>query len=312
MASHKLRITVNLKPVNGDWLSNLSPASSLAMNADSKQPIILLREVEPGEWWMEMPRITCEVDERLQAGIDFMHAGNFNQAIAKFARLINELPEHLDAYHHLALTLQYAGRNHEATDVWRCAVELALQFFPERFDFSSHQLPWLELGNRPFLRAYHGLGLCVLDDGDVEAALEIFERLVSLNPNDNLGARALVVGCRLALHQPEGVLKVCRQYPEDGMEQLVYGRPLALFQLGRLKPASQALKQAINLLPLIAKELVKKSHRRPKGVDPRYVTMGGADQAYDYWQDHGKHWQNTPGALDWLKGYLKDQPKQAG
>ena len=282
------------------------------MNARLKQPTILLREVEPGEWWMEMPRITVEVDERLDAGIDLMHAGNFNEAIAVFTRLIKELPEHLDAYHHLALTLQDAGRSREAADIWLCAVELAMQFFPERFDFTRHQLPWLELGNRPFLRAYHGLGLCLLDNGEVEAALEIFERLISLNPNDNQGARALVVRCRFTLHQPEGVLKVCRLYPGDGMEQLVYGRPLALFQLGRLKPATRALRQAVNLLPLIANELVKKRHRRPKGADPRYVTMGGADQAYGYWQDFGAHWLNTPGALDWLKGWLKDQPKQAG
>lgn len=282
------------------------------MNAHSDQPTILLREVEPGEWWMEMPRITCEVDERLDAGIDLMEAGDFSQAIAVFARLINELPEHLDAYHHLALTLQYAGRSRAAVDIWRCAVELAMQFFPERFDFSRHRLAWLELGNRPFLRAYHGLGLCLLDEGKVEPALEIFERLMSLNPNDNQGARALVVGCRFTLHQPEGVLKVCRQYPQDGMEQLVYGRPLALFQLGRIKPATQALKQAVQLLPLIAKELVKKSHRRPKGADPRYVTMGGADQAYGYWQDHEKHWRATPGALDWVKSCMKDQPKRAG
>ena len=281
------------------------------MKGRTNHPIILLREVEPGEWCMEMPRITVEVDERLDEGIDLMEAGDFNRAIAVFARLINELPEQLDAYHHLALTLQYAGRSREAADVWRCAVELALKFFPERFDFTRHQLPWLEINNRPFLRAYHGLGLCLLDEGEVEAALDIFERLVSLNPNDNQGARALVVGCRFALRQPEEVLKVCQQYPEDGMEQLVYGRPLALFQLGRLNPATKALKEAIRLLPLIAKELVKKHHRRPRGVDPRYVSMGGADQAYDYWKDQGKHWQNTPGALDWLKDCLKDEPKQA-
>lgn len=197
---------------------------------------------------MEMPRITVAVDERLQAGIDWMRSGNFSRATAIFSQLIKELPEHLDAYHHLALAQQQAGKEKEAADVWRCAVELALKFFPERFDFNRHRLPWLEIGNRPFLRAYHGLGLCLLDEGQVKSALAIFERLVSLNPNDNQGARGLVVGCLFELQQPEGVLKVCRQYPEDGMEQLVYGRPLALFQLGRLKPATTALNQAIKLL----------------------------------------------------------------
>jgi len=58
------------------------------MNARSNGSTILLREVEPGEWWMEMPRITCEVDERLDKGIDLMEAGHFDRAVAVFARLL--------------------------------------------------------------------------------------------------------------------------------------------------------------------------------------------------------------------------------
>lgn len=274
------------------------------MNAKHSHPIILLREIEKGEWSMEMPRITVEIDDRLDEGIDWMRSGEFRKATAIFCQLIKELPEHLDAYHHLALTLQRAGRGEEAADVWRCAVDLALKFFPERFDFDRHQLSWLEIDNRPFLRAYHGLGVCLLDEEQIEPALEIFERLLTLNPHDNQGARALVVGCYFELQRPEEVLSVCRQHANDGMEQLVYGRPLALFQLGRLKTATTALNRAIKFLPLIAKELVKKQHRRPRGSNDEYVTMGGADQAYGYWKDHGKHWQDTPGALDWLKACL--------
>lgn len=277
------------------------------MNAKHDHPIILLREVEKGEWWMEMPRITVEIHDRLDEGIDWMRSGEFRKATAIFSQLIKGLPEHLDAYHHLALTLQRAGRGEEASDVWRCAVELALKFFPERFDFDRHQLSWLDIENRPFLRAYHGLGVCLLDEEQIEPALEIFERLLSLNPNDNQGARALAVGCLFELQEPEGVLSVCRQHPGDGMEQLVYGRPLALFQLSRLKTATTALNRAIKFLPLIAKELAKKQHRRPRGSNDEYVTMGGADQAYGYWKDHGKHWQDTPGALDWLRVCLKSQ-----
>ena len=56
--------------MTGDWIFNSSPASSLVMNAKHNLPTILLREVEKGEWWMEMPRITVEVDERRDDGID--------------------------------------------------------------------------------------------------------------------------------------------------------------------------------------------------------------------------------------------------
>ena len=40
--------------------------------------------------------------------------------------------------------------------------------------------------------------------------LEVFENLLALSPNDDLGARALVVGCHFELTEPERVRSVCR------------------------------------------------------------------------------------------------------
>jgi len=50
-------------------------------------------------------------------------------------------------------------------------------------------LPWVMLYNRPFLRALHGYGLCHWRLGRLREAEQVFERLLSLNPNDNQGAR---------------------------------------------------------------------------------------------------------------------------
>ena len=121
--------------------------------------------------------------------------------------------------------------------------------------------------------------------GQIDGALEVFEPRVALSPNDNLGARALVVGCHFELKEPEGVLSVCRQFPDDAMEQLVYGKALALFQLGKVKEAREALDIATKCYPLIAAELLKTKHKQPKGVDGQHITLGGPDQAYVYWQD---------------------------
>jgi hypothetical protein len=112
--------------------------------------------------------------------------------------------------------------------------------------------------------------LQLLKRGQIDGALEVFEHLVALSPNDNLGARALVVGCHFELKEPEGVLSVCRQFPDDAMEQLVYG---------------EALDIATKCYPLIAAELLKTKHKQPKGVDGQHITLGGPDQAYVYWQD---------------------------
>lgn len=55
-------------------------------------------------------------------------------------------------------------------------------------DFSGI-LPWGCLYNRPFLRALHGYGRCLWRAGDLDGALNVFERSLALNPADNQGVR---------------------------------------------------------------------------------------------------------------------------
>jgi hypothetical protein len=50
-------------------------------------------------------------------------------------------------------------------------------------------LPWGRIYNRPFLRCLHGYGLCLWRLGKLAEAQRVFERILSLNPNDNQGVR---------------------------------------------------------------------------------------------------------------------------
>lgn len=50
-------------------------------------------------------------------------------------------------------------------------------------------LPWGMLYNRPYLRCLHGYGLCLWRFGRALEAEQVFERILSLNPNDNQGVR---------------------------------------------------------------------------------------------------------------------------
>ena len=266
----------------------------------SSAAIIILRQMEKHEWLFTLPRITEEVDDRLEEGIDWIDADP-KYAASIFMTLIDEYPEHMDAYHHLALSLERMGKKEDAFVTWKLAIDTALKFFPAHFSMDQDRLEWGFIQNRPFLRLYHSYGLQLLKRDRVEEALQVFENLLALSPNDNLGARALVVGCHFALDEPDGVLSVCRQYPQDGMEHLVYGKALALFQLGKVKDAGIALGVAIRCYPLIVAELLKTKHRKPKGTNEGHITLGGPDQAYVYWQDHGQYWKETPGAIDFLR-----------
>ncbi len=192
------------------------------------------------------------------------------------------------------------GRTDEAFEVWEEAVTTALKFFPPHFSMEQDRLEWGHVENRPFLRLYHSFGLQLMKRAEIENALDVFEKILTLNPNDNQGVRALAVKCYFSLKRPDEVLSVCRQYPQDIMEQLLYGRALALFQLGKVKEAGKALDIAIGNFPLIAAELLMTKHRKPKGTREGYVTLGGADQAYLYWREHGAFWTKTRGAIGFL------------
>ena len=275
------------------------------MNHRHPEKTIVCKPLNDQQWAFEYPRISRETQEEFHAAIELRRAGYIAEAEAEYRRLVAEFPEFIDAHHHLAMLLSETGRHEEAYEIWQLVAALGLQALPEAFEIGWDRLPWFVLENRPFLRAYHGLGLAYYDRGDIERALEIFENLLAMNPSDNQGMRALAIDCYFEQGDPESVLEICHRYPEDGLEQVVYGRALALYQLGHKAEAEAALCDAIGWLPLIAKELVKERHRRPKDFDPHRILQGSANQAYFYWRDQGRHWKNTPGALAWVQSSLQ-------
>lgn len=267
---------------------------------------LFVRQLHDEMWTFEYPRIDWDTLEEFHAAIELWWAGRVVEAETEYRRLIAAFPEFIDAYHHLALLLNYIGRESEAHEIWQRTVKMGLEVLPETLERGSDELPWSVLENRPFLRAYHALGLHYLNRGDVEEALEIFEHMLDLNPGDNQGARALAIDGYFRLRDPESVLEICKRYEGDGMEQVVYGRALALYQLGRRAEAKEALCRAIEWLPLVGQELVKDEHEPPPDMRPDRITLGGADQAYAYWQQQGQYWERTYGALELVKECLRE------
>lgn len=268
---------------------------------------IVVLPMGEGEWQFEYPRISWEVMETFHEALEYWRVGEYGVAEGMYRELLNAYPEFIDVHHHLALVLNETDRSQEAFQVWQQTVALGLRSLPETFVMGRDQLSWLFLENRPFLRACHALGLEILARGEVEEALEVFDNILAMNPGDNQGVRALVVDCAFRIGSPQDVLALCDQYPGDGMEQLMYGRVLALYQLEHLDEAAEALVWAVELLPLVAQELIKVRHRRPENLFPDRVIWGGADQAYYYWQEQGHYWKDTPGAIAFVRERLARQ-----
>lgn len=258
------------------------------------------------EWEFEYPRLTFKTMETLHDTIEIYHSGEFGVAQKRFKEMIKKFPEFIDAYHHLALLLDHLDQHYESFNLVKTATEIGLSSLPPNFYFGRDLLPWINLENRPFLRAYHFYGLKFLNMDETEKALCIFNNILDLNPNDNQGIRALAIDCYLSLKRPLDALRVAEKYPDDALADIQYGKILALYQLGRIKEAEQCLEKAVDLLPLVAKEILKRQHRKPKNINSSFITRGGADEAYSFWQSNSKLWKETPGAINFVREFLSE------
>ncbi len=92
----------------------------------------------------------------------------------------------IDAHAHLG-NLEFDRSPKRAIIHYEVGIRIAELSLPSGFD---GVLIWGHIYNRPFLRCLHGFGLCLWRLGNLEDAQRVFERILSLNPNDNQGVRA--------------------------------------------------------------------------------------------------------------------------
>lgn len=263
--------------------------------------MLKLSRMAPHEWEFVFPDVYNDLMDEFHSGCEFYEEGNLGEAERVFKVVLAQMPDHLDAIHHLALVLSERELYDQARNLWEQAVRIGRKAVPQNFEPREDRLEWGWLENRPFLRCLHGLALARYEEGEVEEALILFQELLSLNPNDNQGVRAMSLEALFELGRLEDALKLVEQYPNDVMPETLYGRALALFKLGRQREATAALKKAVKYLPLVRKELLETKHHLPRTTNPGMLTCGGADEAYYYWEHWERFWGKDPKALEWLR-----------
>lgn len=249
------------------------------------------------EWVLSEPEAFRAVHEELDYAVELLNAVQEKLAEHLLRGIIEQHPLYLDAYYYLSLLFERTQRPLEAYLAACEAARIGLDALPDDFHWETAQLSWYVHENRPFMRAYHYLGLWRQRRGELDAATEIFQRLLSVCPSDNIGVRYLLPMTWLEQGKIRTVIQHCRQFQGDMAPEISYTYPLALILDGQLQRARPLLKEAKKQLPLVAKELLKKRHPKPRSYSPQYVTLGGADQAYDYWQHYGKYWSQSAEAM---------------
>ena len=149
-------------------------------------------DIDKNEWEFADDLIDLSIHDELDQAIDLWHEGKRGSAEFILKKIISKNPYHIDAYHHLSLIWEELELDFEAYLCCRESVKIGLSAMPDEFSWKSSRLHWINLDNRPFLRAYHTLGLWLEKRQEFDEAITVFKNMLSVCPNDNIGVRYLL------------------------------------------------------------------------------------------------------------------------
>ncbi|MFH0874592.1 MAG: hypothetical protein V1859_01550 [archaeon] len=233
----------------------------------------------------------CINNDLLYDGFEHMGGGSKAKAKKCFEKVLSVFPNHIDA---LCAMSSLEKDRLKSLAYLNKALNIGKKAIPEGFDMKKDRIEWIFLENRAFLRAYHTYGLFLLNENQTEKAVKVFEQMLIWNPNDNQGVRDILADIYIQLEDWRKMLWLGNKYKGDSSPSISYAWALILFMTKRREEADKALFEAIKFLPLCAKELIKKTHKKPKTDMPGHIAFGGEDQAYEFWETQGqfKAWQD--------------------
>ena len=82
-------------------------------------------------------------------GCESFKEGNLLEAEKTFKSALAQMPDHLDAIHHLAMVQSKQGLVTQARFLWEQSVHIGHKAFPPEFEQGQDRLEWGWLDNRP-------------------------------------------------------------------------------------------------------------------------------------------------------------------
>ncbi len=230
-------------------------------------------------------------------------AGDMEGVMELVSHIEKDYPDFFHFYTNLGYSELDDNNYGNAEQYFMQSVVICNRVIPKKF---KGKLDWLYPDNRPFLRAYFGLGLTLLYCQNWRDAIEVFEKIIEYNPNDNQGVRSALIECYLALGNYKKIVQLCKNYPDDTLVDIIYGKVLAYFRLQQLDNARTALKTARQYSPFTAKELVKKNHSKRYFYDMALIVAGSKEEGYNYWARMGYQWTD-PQVIKFIREELSDE-----
>lgn len=243
-----------------------------------------------------------EADRLFNIGMEHWWRGDRQTACRWFRKALKVQPTHADAHNHLGIRNFDQGRLKQAERCFTSAIDGGAQDLIQE----AGQIEWGYTKNRPYLRGLGNLALVRQRQRRYAEALEIHERLLRMNPNDNQGVRWLLGAGYHRLGQLEVAIKAYEAAQEE--PGCCYGLALALFEAGEPR-AGLALIRGFAKNRYIAPMLLGEPWTR---IDASHDTnMAEPEWAAAYVEKQGDLWRKVPESKAFLHRFWSAEPVRA-
>jgi tetratricopeptide (TPR) repeat protein len=246
-----------------------------------------------------------EAQEYAYDAMDAMAAGDVERALEMAVRAYKLDPNCVDAMHILAeMSSETKGDLIEKLGLIVSRAERAMgkKFLKENAGYF-----WGLLETRPYMRVRGELARAVYEMGRIEEAIEHFEGMLHLNPNDNQGNRYSLIGCYLETGNAAGAHRIFKEYPDEGSAMFAWARVLTEVLADDEPAAKSALKEARQVNKHVEAYLTGRKKMPKEG--PPYYSPGEPSEAVVCMYEIGGAWKKHPAAIEWLK---KQAPRATG
>ncbi len=246
---------------------------------------------------------TCE--EEFDSLLDERDCGRIgrNRYMNGLRDLADRHPWFIDAHAHIGNVLLNEGEASLALEEYSKGFALGEAAIPPGY---ADLIEWSHIENRPFFRAAHGLVLCHLHLCEWNEAVDLMNAMLAWNPGDNQGIRYLLGSAFLRAGKLDEARALLVEFRDED-PSLQYELGLLRLIEGEFRVAATSLRHGFAGNGYVAEMICGTP-------DPLPVTMwhmsglSGPDCAKDYMDLFGGHWDDTPGAIEFVR-WLHTHPE---
>lgn len=209
-----------------------------------------------------------------------------------------------DAY--VVLAEETAEDAEEARELYESGVAAGERALGEEAFSEEEGYFWGMLETRPYMRAREGLALSLWHTGHREEAIEHYQRMLELNPDDNQGLRYGLADCLLELDHNERLGELLARYEDEDSASWAYTKALWAYRKdGASEEAATILEEAVQTNPYVAHYLLGRGSFSEALEE--LMGYGEEGEAVAYFFKHLSNWLRTPGAVEWLRDNVAEE-----